>query len=174
MKLFFTVKFNSHLFDTHFYDVNLPVHLLDQTKQSTTSQINFRLIGLGQKAFIWSDSYSYSLNWLTLLRLIQSDRKLTAITISFREFMGPWAPKSRLDYAPIFFLFVVFLDKAKGQLLSKVTIVLFYLPQKSKEKRIIRQENFTIKPKSHTSQIKAITASAQRRFNLTPSNNPDG
>ena len=150
------------------------MHLLDQTKQSTTSQINFRLIGLGQKAFIWSDSYSYSVNWLTLLRLIQSDRKLTTITISFREFMGPWAPKSHLDYAPIFFLFVVFLDKAKGQLLSKVSIVLFYLPQKSKEKRIIRQENFTIKPKSHTSQIKAITASAQRRFNLTPSNNPDG
>lgn len=151
--------------------MNLPVHLLDQTKQSTTSQINFRLIGLGQKAFIWC---KFSVNWLTLLRLIQSDRKLTAITISFREFMGPWAPKSRLDYAPIFFLFVVFLDKAKGQLLCKVTIVLFYLPQKSKEKRIIRQENFTIKPKSHTSQIKAITASAQRRFNLTPSNNPDG
>lgn len=155
--------------------MNLPVHLLDQTKQSTTSQINFRLIGLGQKAFIWSDSYSYSVNWLTLLRLIQSDRKLTAITISFGEFMGLWAPKSHLDYAPIFFLFVVFLDKAKGQLLSKlVSIVLFYLPQKSKEKRIIRQENFTIKPKSHTLQIKAVTASAQRRFNLTPSNNPDG
>ena len=62
MKLFFTVKFNFHLFDTHFYDVNLPVHLLDQTKQSTTSQINFRLIG--SKSF-------------HLVRLLQLQCKLT-------------------------------------------------------------------------------------------------
>ena len=115
MKLFFTVKFNS--LPLIWYSLlrceSPSAPFLDQTKQSTTSQINFRLIGLGQKAFIWSDSYSYSLNWLTLLRLIQSDRKLTAITISFREFMGPWAPKSHLDYAPIFFLFVVFWTKLK-------------------------------------------------------------